>query len=223
MPIGQALVFRTLKLFTRAVLRVHDDQLARVPKQGPLILAINHVNILEIPAIFTGLMPRPVTGLVLAKRWENPAMRWLMELSGAIPLRRGEADVAAMRRAMALLKSGYLVMIAPEGTRSGHGRLQTAHPGVVLLAIRSEVPLLPIVHYGSEDYQANLRRLRRTDFHVVVGRPFRLNANGTRVTRQVRQEMANQVMYQMASILPLAYRGAYSDMSKANDSYLDFE
>lgn len=222
MSLSQRLVVASLKGITNLLCRIDAAELGRVPERGPLILVTNHVNILEIPIIFTQLQPRPVTGLVLATRWDNPVTRWLLEVCGAIPLRRGEADVAAMRRAMGALGSNHILAISPEGTRSGHGRLQQGQPGAVLLALRSEAPLLPVVYYGSEDYKRNVRRLRRTDFHIRVGRPFRLNAGGIKISRQVRHQMIDEVMYQMAALLPAAYRGIYHDMNAATKRFLDF-
>ena len=67
--------------------------------------------------------------------------------------------------------------------------------------------MLPVVHYGSENYPENLKRLRRTDLHYVVGRPFRVDAGGQRITRLIRQQMIDEVMYQMADLLPPKYRG----------------
>jgi 1-acyl-sn-glycerol-3-phosphate acyltransferase len=101
--------------------------------------------------------------------------------------------------------------------------LQKAHPGVVLLALHSGAPVLPVVHHGSERYRDNLRRLRRTDFHIVVGRPFTLDARGVKVTRQVRQQMVDEIMYHMSALLPPAYRGVYADLDAATERYLAFQ
>ncbi len=216
-------VVATLKGLTGLLCRIDDAQLARVPNQGPLILVANHVNILEMPILYTRLQPRPLTGFAAAYRWEKLWTRWLLNVCGAIPLRRGEADIAALRQALEMLKAGHIFAVAPEGTRSGHGRLQKAHPGVVLLALRSGAPLLPVVYYGSEHYRDNLRRLRRTDFHIVVGKPFYIDAGGDRVTRQVRRQILDEIMYQMAALLPPAYRGVYSDLNAATEKYLAFQ
>jgi 1-acyl-sn-glycerol-3-phosphate acyltransferase len=223
MALTHRIVVAAFKGLTRLLCRIDDVQLARVPDRGPLILVTNHVNLLEIPVIYTHLQPRPVTGFVAAYRWDNPWLRWLFEVCGAIRLRRGEADIAAMRRAIDMLRAGYILTIAPEGTRSEHGRLQKAHPGVVLLALRSGAPLLPLVFYGGERYGDNLRRLRRTDFHIVVGTPFHLDPGGVKVTRQVRRQMMDEVMYQLAALLPPAYRGVYGDLNAATEMYLAFQ
>jgi len=217
------IVIATLKGLTSLLCRIDDEQLARVPDQGPLILVANHVNILEIPILYTRLQPRLVTGFAAAYRWKALWTRWLLEVCGAIPLRRGEADIAALRKALELLKAGHIFAIAPEGTRSEHGRLQKTHPGVVLLALHSGAPLLPVVYYGAEHYRENLRRLRRTDFHIVVGEPFYVDAGGIKVTRQVRQQILDEIMYQMAALLPPAYRGVYSDLNAATEKYLSFQ
>jgi 1-acyl-sn-glycerol-3-phosphate acyltransferase len=200
-----------LKALTRALTRLDLTQLARVPPRGPLILVTNHINILEVPLIYTHLLPRPVTCLVASVRWENPFYRWLLDGARMIALHRGEADVAAMRAALARLAQGWILIIAPEGTRSETGELQQGKPGVVPLALRSRAPLLPMVFFGHEGFSDNVRRLRRTDFRIAVGEPFRLEAQRERASREVRQAMADEIMCALARLLPPANRGVYAD------------
>ena len=222
MTLAHSAVVLTLKGLTNLLCRIEDEELVRVPPGGPLILYTNHVNILEIPIIYTHLQPRPVTGMVAAVRWKNPFLAWLLNVVGAIPLHRGAADIAALRSAIRRLAAGAIIIIAPEGTRSGHGRLQEAHPGVVLLALRSGAALQPAAFHGSENYRDDLRRLRRTDFRITVGRPFHLDAGAVRVTRSIRREMLDEMMYQLSALLPAANRGIYSDLSAATTRYLNF-
>ena len=212
----------TIKGLLRILCRVDDAQLAQVPDRGPLILVANHVNFLEVPLLYTHLRPRPMASFAKAETWDHPLLRLLADLWGAIPLHRGEADMAALRQALEALEAGHILGLAPEGTRSGHGRLQRGHTGVVLLALRSGAPLLPMVYYGGELFWRNLARLRRTDFYIVVGQPFYLDAGGVKVTRQVRRQMTDEVMYQMAALLPPTYRGVYSDLAAATEAYLRF-
>ena len=210
------------RMITSLICRIHDSELVRVPNKGPLILAANHVNIIELPIIYTRLYPRRLTALALADRWEKGWSRFLMKVSGAVPLHREEADVTALRKALQQLEKDKIVVIAPEGTRSGHGRLEKAHAGIVLLALHSGAPVLPVVYYGSENYKENLRRLRRTDFHIAVGEPFYVDAGGATVTRQVRHLILDEIMYQLAALLPPQYRGVYSDLDSATQRYLVF-
>jgi len=212
----------TIKVLTHAMCRVHGAQLARVPFHGPLIMVSNHVNFIEIPALYTHLQPRRIVGLARADSWDNPFKRVLFNTWGAIPLRRGEADLTGIRLALAALEEGHIIAIAPEGTRSHDGLLQLAHPGVVLLALHSGAPILPVVFYGAEQLGRNLKRLRRTDFHIIVGDPFQLDPRGTRVDKHVRRRMVDEIMYQLAALLPPAYRGVYGNLQAATEEYLRF-
>ncbi len=222
MTVRARLVNGTIRGLTRLLCRVDDAELARVPECGPLILVANHVNFLEVPLVYTHLQPRPVTGFAKAETWDNPAMAALFDLWEAIPLQRGEADHQAMRRALAALKDGKILAVAPEGTRSGDGRLQRGQGGVVMLALLSGAPLLPIAYFGGERLRGNMARLRRTDFHIVVGTPFFLDPQGAKVTRELRQRMADEVMFQLAALLPALYRGSYASLAAASETHLRF-
>lgn len=211
-----------LKNLTGAACLVDDRALMRIPAKGPLILVSNHINFLEVPLIYTHLLPRPIAGFAKAEHWRNPPMRFLFETFGAIPLRRGEADATAIELALAALREGWIFAMAPEGTRSGHGRLQRGRPGIVLLAARSGAPIQPMVHYGGEAIWRNLSHLRRTEFHIVVGNPFFLNEPWERAARDVRQAITDEIMYQIAALLPPSYRGRYADLDKATERYLFF-
>ena len=222
MTLTERVVNTTIKGITSLICRVDDTQLTRVPARGPLIIIFNHINFLETPVFYTRLIPRAMTGFSKSTTWDNPFLGWLFDMWGVIPIRPGEVDMSAIRRGVAALKDGQILAIAPEGTRSGHGRLQHGQPGMVMMALLSGAPLLPLVHYGVEQYQHNLPRLRRTNFHAIVGQPFELDKRGEKMTRAVRQKMTDEIMYQKAALLPPAYRGEYSDVSKATAYYLRF-
>lgn len=223
MSVAHWLIVKLFKGLTGLICRIDDKELERVPRQGPLIIYTNHVNILEIPIIYTHLQPRKVHGMLLAERWKIPVMNWALDVTQTIPLHRAEADIDAIRLGLRALERGEMLIIAPEGTRSHDGKLQPAHSGVVLLALHSGATLLPVGFYGAENYTENLRKLKRTDFHLRVGRPFHLDARGERVTREVRHAMVEEMMYQLALVLPPEYRGNFADESVATQKYLVFE
>jgi 1-acyl-sn-glycerol-3-phosphate acyltransferase len=220
MSLSKQFIVALFRAVTSSVFRIDDAQLTQVPEHGPLILVTNHINIMEIPIIYSHLQPRPLHGMVLADRWKNRIVAWGLDVCGTIPLERGGVNLDAMRRALNLLNEGGMLIISPEGTRSSNGRLQNGHPGIVPLALKSGAPLLPVGYYGGENYKENVKKLKRTDFHLVVGKPFCLSAGGETATREVRQQMVDEVMYQLASILPEAYRGNYADMTKKTERYL---
>jgi len=222
MSFAGSVVNGTIKGLTQILCRIDASQLSRVPNHGPLILASNHINFLDIPLVYTQLQPRLITGFVKSETWDSPVMAYLFNLWGGIPIHRGEADVRALRAGLAALEQGQILAIAPEGTRSGHGRLNPGRPGIVLVALASGAPILPVVYYGGENFHSNLRRLRRTEFNIVVGYPFYLDARGVKTTRLVRQMMTDEIMYQLAALLPPGYRGHYADLNRATETYLRF-
>jgi 1-acyl-sn-glycerol-3-phosphate acyltransferase len=202
--------------------RIDAREMRKVPPQGPLIVYANHTGSVEAPIIFTQLAPRKATGIAKIESWDHWFLNWIFTLWHIIPIRRGEADMEATRKALALLKEGYILGVSPEGTRNKTGALLRAKPGLVILALHGNAPLQPVAHWGGEDFVKNLKRLKRMDFHIRVGRMFYLEPGGERVTKEIRQQMADEMMYQLAKLLPAEYHGEYADLENATDKYLRF-
>ena len=215
------IISQIVKLGTRILCRIDAPDLDKVPKRGPLIAYSNHTGQIEVAVFFGQLQPRPITGWAKMEAWDNAFLRWLFNLWGLIPVRRGEADTTALRKAVTALEKGYIFGIAPEGTRNITGRLKRAQPGAVLLAVRSGAPLLPIVHWGGEDFLRNLARLKRTDFHIRVGDPICLKVDGVRMTREIRQQIVDEMMYRLAELLPHEYRGEYEKVTEVEYSFTE--
>jgi 1-acyl-sn-glycerol-3-phosphate acyltransferase len=222
MRTDQILVNYAIKQVIRLFCKIDEKELDKVPDSGPLIIVSNHINFIEVPLLYTHLIPRPVTGFAKAEGWKNPFLRYLANLWGAIPLHRGEADVAAIRAALNALDQNKIVGLAPEGTRSGDGKLRRGHQGVVTLALQSGAQLLPLVFFGNEAYLDDIKRLRRINFNIVIGNKFSIyNPNG-KINHKKRQKMTDEIMYQLAALLPPFYRGYYSDLRNATENFLLF-
>ena len=211
-----------IRLGTDILCRIDKHDFPKVPAHGPLILAINHISSLEVPLLFVHLQPRKMIGLAKIETWDNKFMGWLFDLWEAIPIRRGEADLEAIRECLKVLKTGDILAIAPEGTRSYNGQLQCGQPGIAMIALRTGTPILPVAHWGSEDFATNLKKLKRTDFHFRVGRLFYLDAKGERVNGKIRQAMVDEIMAQIAILMPEAYRGVYMNLNPAHQKYIRF-
>lgn len=213
---------RVIQLATKILLQVKAEGLEHVPLSGPVIVVTNHINFIEPLLIYT-ILPRPVIGLAKHELWANPLTRIIARSWETIPIRRGELDLNAVRSALQVLQNGRVLGLAPEGTRSHHGRLQRARSGIVLLALRApDALILPIAVYGQERFFSNVRCLRRTKVHMVVGRGFYLNPREAKVTHKVRQEMADAIVSQIAALLPPEYRGVYINCNTATTDYLRF-
>lgn len=217
-----SLIYRLLHV----IVNIDAEDLARIPPKGPLLLITNHINFLEGPIVYTDLQhrqERDLTGFAKIEFWNNPVTAFLFDTWDTIPLRRGEADLSAIKDAVARIKAGAVFAMAPEGTRSHDARLLRAHSGIAMLGYMSGAPILPFAGYGHENYQDDFKRFRRPTYHLRLGKPFRLDGGGKRVKGNMRQEMADEIMYQLASLLPARYRGEYADLTRATTKYLNFE
>jgi 1-acyl-sn-glycerol-3-phosphate acyltransferase len=222
MRIIRWIVATGLRLGLEILFKIEKKELKKVPDKGPLLIISNHTGMVEVPLIFSELLPRPVTGLAKIESWDNWFFKLMFDLFHVIPIKRGEADMEAIHRMLKVLEEGYLIGISPEGTRNRTGALLRAQPGVVILALKSNSPLIPVAHWGGEDFRNNLKHLKRTEFHIRCGKVFYLDARGEKVTKEVRQLIADEMMYQLAMLLPPQYRGAYSNLENATTKYLRF-
>lgn len=221
-PAGK-FVAAACRLGLEIMCRIDKSDLHKIPARGPLIAYSNHTGSVEVPIMFTEMQPRLVTGLAKIESWDGWFLRWIFTLWEVIPIHRGEADMAAMRKSLEALQEGYILGLAPEGTRNRTGALIKAQPGIVTLALHSGAPLLPVANWGGEQFRHNLRKLRRTDFFIRVGQPFALDLHGERASGAVRQRIADDMMYKVAALLPEQYRGVYADLDRGSDEYFSFQ
>lgn len=211
-----------IKAILRAFMRIDDAAVKSVPMRGPLIMATNHINWLDAPVGFSHLHPRPITAFAKIETWDSFIMRVLFNAWEAIPINRGEVDFKAFKKAEEALASGKIIAVAPEGTRSNDGKLNTGYPGIVYLAMRSGAPIMPFVFYGNENFKVNIRRYRRTPMMLKAGNPFRLKPIEGNPDRLLRQELTDAIMFEIARLLPEAYRGKYANIDPAFRRHLEF-
>ena len=91
-----------------------------------------------------------------------------------------------------------------------------------MLATLANTPILPMVCYGHENLFSNLKRLRRTDYTFQLGSPFKIVPPQNKSQKSWRQDAADEVMYQLATLLPPEYRGEYENLEKATQIYIEF-
>lgn len=222
MPLTKRLVNWFFRILLGMLCRIDGKELAKLPPNGPLIVVSNHINILEVAILFTHVMPRRVSGYAKAETWDSPFYAPLFDIWEAVPIRRGELDMNAVRGALDMLNQGVIFGIAPEGTRTHDGRLIRGKPGVVTLALRSGAPIQVVANFGHENFAQDWKRLRRAPIKFSVGPIFYLDPRGERVNGEMRQQMTDEIMYQIATLLPEKYRGVYADLDNASTKYLRF-
>ncbi len=206
-----------LRVVLRAVFRslapVTITGRENVPHGHPYILAINHVSLFDPP--FVGVFwPEQVEAMGAAEVWSRPGQNILARLWGGIPVHRGEYDRAMFETVLAILRTGYPLLIAPEGERSHAPGLQVAKPGIAYLAEQSGLPVIPAGIVGTtDDFWKRAKKGERPPLEMRIGKPFLLPPVEGRgeARRESRQHNADLVMRVIAGLLPENYRGAYLD------------
>ncbi len=196
-------------LFPFARLRVRGQENAVGP--GPYLVICNHLHIADPPIVGTSLKLKAV---FMAKEevFRGAWSRFWVKNYGAFPVRRGGVGREAIVAAEEWLKKGVCVVMFPEGSRSREGRMKPALPGVVFIASRLNVPILPIGITGSD----KIRNLKWAFWHhpritVNIGKPFRLPETTGKLTKEERYRQLDFMMKKVAALLPPEYRGVYGD------------
>lgn len=138
------------------------------------VYASNHLSYMDTPVLFASM---PFQFRILAKQglWKIPFVGWYLRRSGQVPIDSGSprSAIAGLLRGVAALKAGVPLMLFPEGARSPDGRLQMAASGCAFMAIKAQVPLVPIALVGTyELLPIHVYSLRPRALCVVVGEPI---------------------------------------------------
>lgn len=204
-----SIVYGMLRWFTifvfAVVARVHLRNRHNVPKHGPYIIASNHLSWTDIP-----LIPMYLPGKVIYMAKEESfysRFGWLVRFLGAFPVKRGEGDRQALKAANEQLKKGKVLIIFPEGTRSKERMMAKGHAGLGMIALRANVPVIPVAIWGSE----NALKKFGTEITISYGEPMLLQPKGAKVTREDIDTTTDEVMRRIASMLPERYRGVYGE------------
>lgn len=210
---GRWLARRGLKLVEHILvatrLRLTVRGVENFPARGPALIVFNHLGDADIVVILSQLPKYDIDPLAASNLYDIAALRILAELYGVIWLHRGHPDRRALNCAIESLRLGRFVTIAPEGRESVAGGLEQGLDGAAFLALRADVPIVPIGLTGTENpgIYRGLYCWPRYPVSMTVGQPFRLNRSGNR--HLDLENGTNQIMHSIARLLPLEYQGAY--------------
>ncbi|HHY13403.1 MAG TPA: 1-acyl-sn-glycerol-3-phosphate acyltransferase [Thermoanaerobacterales bacterium] len=163
-----------------------------VPEDGPLILCSNHISWLD-PIIIACTVNRKLHYMAKSELFHNPFLRYIFNSLGAFPVKRKRADRKAIRKSLELLDKGEVLGLFPEGTRSKTGKLLKPEPGVALIALKSNSPILPVAIKGP--YKL---------FHpitIIIGKPFYIDESVERKASKTLQCHSNKIMQNIGRLL----------------------
>jgi len=206
----------------RAVFRPTVTGEENVPVEGGAILASNHLSFSD--SIFLPLMlRRRVTFLAKSDYFTGRGIKGRLKAGffkgvGQLPLDRtgGGSSNAALETGLRLLRSGQLLGIYPEGTRSPDGRLYRGKTGVARMALETKVPVLPVVMIGTDKVQPIGRIVPSLGrVHVVVGQPLDFSRyEGMEDDRYVLRSITDEIMYELMRLSGQEYVDVYAATMK---------
>ncbi|GAB3846255.1 lysophospholipid acyltransferase family protein [Nesterenkonia populi] len=207
----------------KAVWRPWVKGLDNIPEEGGAILAANHLSFFD-SVLVPVVVPRPVSYLAKKDYWEMDGSvgkfnRWFFTATGQIPMDRsgGAASADSLRYGEEALKQGSLLGIYPEGTRSPDGKLYRGKLGVAKLALRAQVPVIPIALIGTDKVQPiedSIPKVRRVG--MIIGEPMSFESYyPMALDRFAQRSVTDQIMYQIMRLSGQEYVDVYGSEVKA--------
>lgn len=140
--------WKTYRVLFKILFRWQVYGIEHIPLTGGAILAVNHASALDPPLGGVGL-PRKIWYLGRASLIRNGFVDFILKCQHMVPITRGEADLGAMKRIIDLIKSGEIVLMFPEGTRSVDGSLGPGREGIGVFVRHAKADVIPCYISGS--------------------------------------------------------------------------
>ena len=137
---------------TRVATRARAYGSSRVPADGGMVLAVNHLHWIDIPLV-GAMCPRNLNFVAKMEAHRIPLLGGYIRLHGALSVRRGESDREAVRLMRQAARDGRALGLFVEGTRQRSGRPGKAHPGAAMVALQESVPVVPAAIHGTQHWR----------------------------------------------------------------------
>lgn len=189
-----AVVKVILRVLFTVVLRMRVEGTENIPKEGPLVIASNHLSLLDPPVIGTAATRK--VHFMAKQELFVPILGDIYKILGAFPVRRGGADRAAIKHGIEILQSSQVLAIFPEGTRSKTGKLGKAEPGALMMASKAMATIVPCCVIGT-DFQRQGRIWPKVT--VRFGKPMYFPADAV-INKEFLHNMTEDLMQRIAQL-----------------------
>ena len=172
--------------------RVEIIGLENIPKEGPLIFCGNHRSYLD-PPLLVATAKRDMKFLAKEELYKNKFLAFLGWVFEAIPVKRDEKDISAIKTSLKDLKEGKCIALFPEGTRNGLEKGEKVKDGVAFFAVRSGAKVLPCGIKGGTKEKRKVT--------ITYGKPLDYSKYKGSKDKEILEKITNEVM---ENILDLA-------------------
>jgi 1-acyl-sn-glycerol-3-phosphate acyltransferase len=180
----------------------------RVPREGGVILALNHFSWLDPPA-FGIACPRTIFYMAKSEIHDVRGLGPLIRAFGAFAVRRGQSDREAVRLAREVVRDGNALGLFVEGTRQRSGVPGEAKPGAAMIALHEHAPIVPAAIHGSQDWKPG----NFGPVSIAWGTPMRFEglSPGGRSYREVSGEIERRIRTLWEFLVDVHERGRPKD------------
>lgn len=213
MTISQKIVLATCRPLLNILFSWKVIGRENVPLTGPLILAANHVHVLD-PLFLVFGFPRWINFIAKEELFRSPFFRAWLRWAGSLPIRRGGRigeKQEVINNATDALEKGLVLGMFPEGSRSHDGKLRKGKAGSAVIASKTNVPVLPVGIVGTDKIKGLSWLWERPGIVINIGKPFKLSPTHSKVSKSQRQLSTTQLMSEIAALLPSEYQGVYGE------------
>ncbi|MFH1622084.1 MAG: lysophospholipid acyltransferase family protein [Candidatus Omnitrophota bacterium] len=191
------ILFVLLKLF----FSIKIEGAENIPAKGAFILASNHSSYLDPPILAAGCynysLGRRLNFLAKYELFERKLFGWYIGKLGAFPIKRNLGDIGAIRETLRRIKKGMPIVIFPEGERSPDGSIKEGFPGIAMLAVKTEIPIIPAYIKGAEEVlSVKQKAFKPHKIYVKYGKPLFLYKEETKDYL----ELTNKIMASIKEI-----------------------
>ena len=167
-------------------LRVEGQQ--NIPRRGGFIIASNHISYLDPPGVGVAC-PRRLSYMARHDLFSNPLFSWALRSIGCFPVKRGSADISALKEAIRRVNNGGGLLLFPEGTRQETPVVKEPEAGIGFLVAKLDVPVIPVYVRGTEKaLPRSARSIRPAKVSVCFGKQIQIERGKS------YQEIATTVM-----------------------------
>jgi 1-acyl-sn-glycerol-3-phosphate acyltransferase len=180
--------------------RLKVEGVENLRKHSVAVYAPNHTSYMDIPVIFAAL---PFQFRILAKKelWQWPFIGWYLERSGQMPIdiANPHATLSSLGGAVKTLRGGMPLVVFPEGGRTSDGALRPFQSGAAYLAIRAQVPLVPIALKGVYDLlPIHTRHFYPGELTVQIGEPIETKGMSVRQNGELTERLREAIEAMMS-------------------------
>jgi len=196
-----SLVDRIIRLWARLIVRaagidLHAENIETIEPHQRYILVANHYSYFDIPCIFAAI-PQPIRFMAKVSLFKIPIFGWAIGRAGFIPIDRKNRRTAVKSFDLAAerIRKGNTIVIFPEEGRSRERAMRPFQRGAFLLAIKSELPMVPMAVDGTYDvFRVGAKRITPGRVTIRVGTPIATEGTSLRDKERLATEAREQIL-----------------------------